>query len=214
MNEIDNGTMLAEIEQCMDENARNVERLMQLCKDRDPEVRWRALESLGDIITPEVKECVYAALSDPDELVTVASLEILEKWKDSGPANVIVDLLSDDRELVRSAAAVTVGMIGISNAESKLIERLNSCDEKEKVAVYFALCKLGQAEYFHFFLNGIFHSSYVVRCATANLVTEMTNENNRVFLVNLLTEVWKNEKTEAAKSSIANAIEVIGRVQT
>ena len=210
MDEIDNTIKIEEIERCNYETESNVRRLINFCSDQDAEVRYRALESLRDIINPEVQDCVYAALSDPDELVAVTSLEILGDWRDPSRQNTILNLLSDERDLVRSAAAISIGMIGIKSARDKLIEKLDSCDdEEEKVGLIFALCKLGKDQYFYSFLNGVFHLFYRIRCATANLVTNLITESNQEFIINLLSEVLRNEETAAAKSSLTNAINSI-----
>ena len=57
--------------------------------------------------------------------------------------------------------------------------------------------------------NGLFHPFYRIRCATANLILDIVNKEKKDFLINLLSEVLKNEKTEAAKSSIENSMNLL-----
>ena len=188
-----------------------IKRLLELSSDEDEEVRMRSLEALDSIRTPEVEDRIRKGVNDPDELVRHSCLEILGFWKDKASIDLIKKAFSDESWMVRSEAAVALAEIGDKESISTIKEKIETADEEELVRYYFSLYKLGEHEYYSKFLNCMFHENYRIRCAAANLITEITNPNNKQFILNLLSSVVKKEKSKAALSSINEAIKELTR---
>jgi HEAT repeat protein len=74
---------LTEIELIEGSATSNVNRLLELSKDEDEEIRYRAFELLICHQLPEVKQQVLIGLNDSHELVRVACLEILGSPKEA-----------------------------------------------------------------------------------------------------------------------------------
>ena len=80
-----------------------------------------------------------------------------------------VDALSDESELVRSWAAIAIAEIGTDEAIAKLERKLPLAQDEERVGFLYALIRRGNRDHLSAFLDGLSHSFYRVRCATANL---------------------------------------------
>lgn len=184
----------------------SVDKLLALCNDENEEVRYRALEALQCVKNIETEKTVYKCLEDQDELVRTSSLEILGYWGEKKNEDRIFMFLTDNSPLVRSAAAISLGQIGSQKYSDEIIEMLKTSESEDKVGLYYYLCRVGRHEYLTAFLNGLLDSFYRIRCATANLLIDLVDEHNIDFVINFLKLLYKKEKTEAAKSSIKNAI--------
>ncbi len=112
---------------------------------------------------------------------------------------------------MRSAAATALGdlrlVAGRAVLESCLASEKN---EEVRVAIYSALYELGAVS----FLNDIFESLlnsdfYRVRCAAANLLVKISNNDNRERILRELHRAASSEETVAGTSSIADAINII-----
>lgn len=188
-----------------------IKRLLELSSDEDEEVRMRSLEALDSIRTPEVENRIRKGVNDPDELVRHSCLEILGLWKDKASIDLIKKSLYDESWMVRSEAALALAEIGDKESINTIKEKIEDSDEEEIVRYYFSLFKLGEHEYYSKFLNCMFHENYRIRCATANLIPEITTTNNKQFILNILSSVEKKEKSKAALSSINEAIKELTR---
>jgi HEAT repeat protein len=188
-----------------------IKRLLELSSNEDEEVRMRSLEALDSIRTPEVENRIRKGVNDPDELVRHSCLEILGLWKDKASIDLIKKALSDESWMARSEAAVALAEIGDKESISTIKEKIETADEEELVRYYFSLYKLGEHEYYSKFLNCMFHENYRIRFAAANLIPELTNPNNKQFILNLLSSVAKKEKSKAVLSSINEAIKELTR---
>jgi HEAT repeat protein len=184
----------------------SVDKLLALCNDENEEIRYRALEALQCVKNIETEKTVYKCLEDQDELVRTTSLEILGYWGEKKNEDKIFAFLTDRSPLVRSAAAISLGQIGSQKYSDEIIEMLKTAESEDKVGLYYYLCRVGRHEYFTSFFNGLLDSFYRVRCATANLLIDLVDENNFDFVLNFLKLLYEKEETEAAKSSIKNAI--------
>ena len=197
---------LEEIENLSEEIIDRIQTLIKYCSNDDSEVRFRAVEALGLINLPEVKNQVVRSLIDQDELVRVAALEILGDWKVFDALNNIIELLDDEDELVRSEAVIAIGNIGDKDKIHVLQQQLPKSKEEEKIRIYYALTKLGEYKYFKLFLEGLDHEFYRIRCATANLILDLITSENSATIIDVLSKALVKEKTVAAKSSIENAL--------
>lgn len=202
----DSNMKLDSVDHLNEDISHSIDKLIILCNDEDNEVRYRALEALQCVKSNETEKAVYEGLKDHDELVRATSLEILGYWKEKESEDRVAILLTDSSQIVRSAAAISLAQVGSSKYSDRVKELLKTADSEDKVGLYYYLCKIGMHEYLPLFLNGLFDSFYRVRCATANLVIDIVDEKNLSFMRNFFELLLKEEKTEAAKSSIKNAI--------
>lgn len=201
---------LTEIDNIMNQAADMLARLQELTWDEDNEVRYRTIECLGQIGFQDALKAIRCGLHDSDELVRVACLEILGEVQDERSVKDIKSLLNDTSSLVRGAAALSLGEIGMSGSIDELLSRLQVEDDDEvKIPIYAALYTLGQDEYLENLLEGLCNEYYRVRCASANLLTDIANEHNNAKIVEALSLAFHREETVAASSSIKNALAYI-----
>lgn len=198
--------ILTEIEDALREIDFLTKKLLGLSASEEPEVRLRSIEILQYIRRPYIENRIIESLSDDDELVRATCAEIIGSWKDRRYAANLIRQINDESWVVRSAIVIALAEIGVVSAIDVLEHRLRDAYDEERIALYFALCKLGRSQYLPLFLNGLFHEFYRIRCATANLSARIVTPANRGLILNLLSAVLKEESTKAAISSIQNAI--------
>jgi len=120
-------------------DARAVESLIVVLKDKDAWVRRVAAEVLGKIGTPAV-EPLIAALKDEDVHVREAATVALGKIGDSRAVEPLITALKDKDPMGRAEAANTLGEIGDARAVEPLVAMLK---DEHMPAAASALDKLG-----------------------------------------------------------------------
>jgi HEAT repeat protein len=198
--------VLERIEKINEEIKKSTNELIGLSLEKNPETRIMAIEALQYLKTDEVEDRVFSGLNDKNELVRVTCLETIEYWGLGLYSERILNALDDKSDLVRGKAAIALATIKERRVINILKDRLNNVNDEERQRYLYSLCRLGENEFFNSFLNGLFNDFYRIRCSTANLVLGLVNEENRSFVLNILKAVEKNEKTEAALSSIKSTI--------
>jgi HEAT repeat protein len=190
--------------------------LKRMISHRNYETRVAALEAMGDCEWElDLEGHVRRAIHDRDELVRVTAVELAGDFTMKGMQLEIVRLMeSDDSCLVRSAAAQALGNMSASETQKVLEKQVRRVDDFEKVALYYALVKLGARKYKLSFLNGLRHESHLIRGATANLMRELVGELGKSSVTRLLTEALKRETTVSARSSIENTLKKVATDKT
>lgn len=204
-------TKIGEIAAISESSPEGRERLLELSHDLDPEVRFRAIEKLGQYKSDAVRSRVRESLHDPDELVRVACIEILGSWRDSASVGALQNCLSDPERIVRQAAAVSLGQIGDEGIVPELEARIPGTADTEKASYYFALIALGEARYLDAFLNMLASADYRARCIVANLVPSIAARAGKDNVLPKLRSALQTEASAAARSSLSNAIERISK---
>ena len=185
--------------------------LIQALADKNYEVRMRAVEGLGNleakIAVPKLQQLL---LEDSDELVQIAAAEALGKVGARAAVPGLKMALGHRRTLIRMSAAVALGEIG----EPSVISYLQSCLDSErrtivKIGIYEALFRLGRVDAIHHIVKALKNNGYRVRCAAANTIAQLSDDENREYLISQLQIAHKKEPTAAAASSIKNSLEAI-----
>jgi HEAT repeat protein len=198
---------LNEIESIENQISDLLERILELSSDINWEVRYRAIEVIQQSNIIDTIKVVRKGLFDQNEIVRVSCLEFLGEIQDELSVKNIVTLLNDESYLVRGAAAISLAEIGSSCVIDKLLSRLLIEDDDEvKVPIYFSLYHLGQEVYLEKLLNGLNNEYYRVRCATANLLVRIINDDNKSTILKALSSALEKEDSSAASSSIKNAM--------
>jgi HEAT repeat protein len=185
-------------------------KVRRLAGDKNAEVRYRALEKLGqDEIVP-IQEELRRAVKDEDEIVRVEAIEIISFRKLETFLNDLIGLTEDSDEIVRAAAAGALGSFEDFPLVSVLenIVRRN-LSELEIAEARFALAKLdpqNRNNWLSDLLTQLSSENYLVRCRVANLIGEIEFGPEVHNMLSLLIDSLKMEKTEAARSSIQKAI--------
>lgn len=190
----------------------SLKRLLELSNDEDEEVRFRSIEALANFNVTEVMiNRVRQGLADVDELVRIECVELIGDWEDSESIELIYKCLGDSSELVRSAAITCLGQIGKEDTTAVLITKFQDLTGLERLSCAIALYTLGQEKYLDIALSFLFDQDYRVRCATANLVSNYSEDENKWYIISKLNEALQKEDTKAAASSISKAIKELGQ---
>lgn len=182
--------------------------LEELIDDSNVEVRCKVLESLKNFTGETIWEKIVIKLSDTNNLVKIVAAETLGELKLNKAIPNLLESLHDKNELVR---AYVVEALGNMN-DTKLVRELeNKLNEEKRNAVrlrlYLALYKLGEKQYFKQILNLLKSKSYKIRCATANGIVQIADDNNIDIIVQELKKSLSKEQTIAAESCMVSSLE-------
>ena len=176
------------------------------------DVRMEALEALCDCeFEIDLERSVRKRIRDRNELVRVTAIEVAgDHGLKSVQPEIIQRLKSDRSWLVRRAAAVALGDLSAVEARKILVDRIHLAGEAERVGLYYALVKLGVRKYLVPFSRGLSNESYLIRCATANLIPGIADTGNKRRWIRLLNDALGKEETVAARSSLESTLKELG----
>jgi HEAT repeat protein len=186
--------------------------LIELSRDDDAEVRFRAIEALSSCLSTQlVRTRLREALQDSDDLVRATTVEALGDSGDRSFAPDLIDATSDPSELVRSAALIGVGQVGSREATWMLERTLQQTGLStfERLSAEVALYMLGRRSGPQAICGCLSSDDYRLRCASANLIKEFVKPNDIPYVVACLRSALKTEVTRAARSSIENALDAL-----
>lgn len=194
-------------------NKQAVPHLIDKLTDTNGEVRMRAAESIGLLLSKTEKNlpALLKCLKDCDELVRIAAVESLVLIEDRKSLPALRKSLEDRSPLVRFYIASAIGRLGGRKDIAKLENGLrNERSQIAKVGFYEALCLLGQKKFLEPLLSLLKSKNYKVRCATANVLSDIQYKGaDAPLVIRRLHEALKKEETIAAKSSIRLSIQCI-----
>ncbi len=121
--------------------------VLQLVKDRDPEVRAQAIWILGIEDIPDARAALVGALADQEEFVNRRACEALLRRGIEPPVQDLVPLLRSDDRFLRTAARLVLQRIDPRKWAEKLLEKKKGQDLVDEIAweAVIALCKTDQA---------------------------------------------------------------------
>ena len=184
--------------------------IQQLLRDEDEEVRLRAIEWLGEFGSLGNNAHIYLAMKDRDELVRIAALEIVGQHRMNEMESLTIESLKDQNASVRAAAAWALGKLGGEQTISSLIAFFDTDQEGiDQATAVHSLAELDatkRSEWVNRLLKMLAAEDYHVRCAVANLLGEGAIPEYTPFIVAELDAAFSVEGTEAARSSIQDAI--------
>lgn len=192
----------------MDESIKSI--LIKLTDDLDEEIRYHALESLRGYTGEDVFKAVVRHLKDDHELVRISAVEAIVDLGDTRGVEYLVKALADEEEIIRSYAAEGLGIIG-TEASKPMLEKYLSYETSSlaKRGFFVGLYLLGEKKYLKSILDLLKDPDYRVRCAVANTVVDLINQENEYIVKQSLQSALQNEQTNAARSSIQGALEEI-----
>jgi hypothetical protein len=190
---------------------RIVKTLTSMISSPQWEVRMEALEALRDCAFEiDLESSVRKRIRDRNEVVRVTAIEVAgdHRLKSLRP-EVIQRLKSDRSWIVRRAAAVALGDMSAVEARKILVDRIHLAGEAERVGLYYALLKFGVRKYLIPFSQGLRNDSYLIRCATANLIPGIADKRNKRFWMRILKDALDREETVAVRWSLRSALKQI-----
>ncbi|MFS0763373.1 HEAT repeat domain-containing protein [Peribacillus sp. 1P06PB] len=119
----------------------------------------------------------------------------------------LYEALTDKEEIVRGYAAEGIGKIGKA-ASIPILEKYLKYETSSLSKLGFFV-GLGERKYLRLMLDLLKDPSYRVRCAVANSVVDLLNQENVYLIKQSLLFALKNEQTDAACSSLQGALEEI-----
>ncbi len=122
---------------------RDTQRLLAGLGSKDPDVRYRAAEALGDLGDARSVEPIAALLADEESGVRWKAAEALGKLG-SQAVEPLIRSLHDQSVDVRWMAAIALGEIGDPRAIGPLVETLTDTDTYVRSRAALALGKIGE----------------------------------------------------------------------
>ena len=199
---------LIEIDSLANGSNNNISRLVELTYDSDEEVRYRAFEAFEYFIpTSAILDRVRNGLEDKDELVRSTCIELLGDWKDSNSTESLYLALSDESDIVRSAAITSLGRIARKDTIWILKQKFLNWHGIEKASAAMALYTLGEQGYLDELLSLLEDPDYRTRCVVANLINGFITNKDKAKVIVKMKQALLKEETEAVSSSLQSAIE-------
>ncbi len=182
--------------------------LITLTSNQSELIRYSALEALWGYNGEDVFQAFVDRLKDSNEIVRISAVEALSNLRDIEAGKFLLEALLDEEEIVRREAAIGLGKLEDSSLAPLLQEYLQQ--EKSntaRVGFYIGLYLLGSKLHLNPLLNLLKDSSYQVRCAVANSVLDLVDQENRRVIEKYLIEALKKEQTFAARSTLQNVLD-------
>jgi len=200
----------------MNRKLQTLDLLERQLRSRGVEERYLAAETLGQRLRGTRKAPVWLVKSlggDRSSLVRASIAESLGYIDDRFTSRALVRSLSDASPIVRAYAAGSLGRIG-GRDNRKALTRLKESERsaRARVGVAEGLLWLGDATGLEMLRRLLRSKQYRVRCAAANALTSVPlNARATKIALDVVSEALALERTEAAISSLRNALTTLGR---
>jgi len=120
-----------------------IEPLINALRDENPDVRFQAATSLGNICKNAVEPLIKALKNDEEGNIKKYAAFALKNIGDPSVTHDLIGVLNDEDFAVRKFAVKALGEIGDEKAVEPLIESLNDEDWGVRVATLKALGDIG-----------------------------------------------------------------------
>jgi len=159
-----------------------------------------------DELVPEATRIIQEGLSDADPQIRANAIEVIAATKQIKQMPKVQRLLEDDFVPVRFAAALAVGDLEYSFAESSVKQLLEDKDENVRIAADYALSKLGAGSSFELVRKAAASSDQTVRANAAFLLGKSGDKNSLKWLW------WTLQHKDSDYKARFNAAEAIARL--
>ncbi|GBC96149.1 hypothetical protein HRbin16_01950 [bacterium HR16] len=189
-----------------------VNSLLKRLDSKDAVDRCDAVEALGQYPHPRVLLTLHhVLLFDPSDLVRCTAAEQIGYAGNPSSLPFLLAALADTFWLVRGWAASAIGDIGVAQYRTLNIKHiLEDVLRYESHAfvllnVTYALYQLGEKQYLPRIVAFLSPRSYRVRCAAANVLSEVI-DNNKSVICAALRDALAKEKTVAVQDALRKAL--------
>jgi HEAT repeat protein len=159
-----------------------------------------------DELVPEATRIIQEGLSDADPQIRANAIEVVTDTKQIKQMPKVQRLLEDDFVPVRFAAALAVGDLEYSFAESSIKQLLKDKDENVRIAADYAMSKLGAGSGFKLVRKTIASSDQTVRANAAFLLGKSGDKSSLKWLW------WTLQNKDSDYKARFNAAEAIARL--
>lgn len=192
-----------------------VNSLLKQLGSKDPVERCDAVEALGQYPYPRVLRALHhALLFDASDLVRCTAAEQIGYIRNPSSLPYLLAALADASWLVRGWAASAIGDIEVMQYRTLNIKHiLEGMLRYENHAfvilnVSYALYRFGEERYLPRIVAFLSHRSYRVRCAAANILSEVIGDDNKQVICSALRDALAKEKTVAAQDALRRALQL------
>jgi len=146
-----------------------------------------------------------AAVHWPDEIIRAHALEEVKQLNTPNADQVIEAALGDSSPLVRKAAALAAGELQVRDAAIQLNQSLDSAGLSERMAIIFALHRLGDTSHSHEFERTAQDGDLHIRADTS-LMLGMLGEKSAIPIL----VVMLKDREDAVRLQAAEALWKLG----
>lgn len=185
--------------------------LCRFAKSDNYELRIGAIEKMAKYKKYKITLCLIDFLcKEKDSLILIATMETISTLKIRSAIKPLLKKLHHKDYMVRGYAAIT-----LSNISKKITLRyLSKLVKKEhsswtKAVFYIALYTVGNYNVLNNLLCLLKSKRYRVRSVIVNSLPDMELGGNKDFVISVLKDRLKTEKTVAVSSSIENTLKIL-----
>ncbi|MEJ5250798.1 MAG: HEAT repeat domain-containing protein [Chthonomonadetes bacterium] len=204
----------------MPEKRKNMVYLLNRLSSPDSTERCDAIEELAQYRHPRVLRALKSSLLfDPEDVVRCSAAEQLGYWEKPSVLPFLVAALADRSWLVRGWAAAAIGDMNVIRYRTLHIQRIVEeafrleTHPFPKLNMGYALYRFGDRGYLDYILSLLSHRSYRIRCAVANTLLEILQENiaDTGVIYHAVEQALQTEKTVAARESFRRVLDRLGQ---
>lgn len=161
---------------------------------------------IDQALVSEARAELDESLKSSDEIIRTHAIETVKSLNQPGAGEIIQSSLSDSSPLVRKAAAFAAGELQIREAVDRLNQRLDTPKLSERMAILFALHRLGDFSHTHEFEQTAVDPDPHIRGDTAMILGMLGEKSASGILMQML----EKDKIAAVRLQAAEALWRLG----
>lgn len=154
----------------------------------------------------QARQELDSALQSSDEIIRAHALEVVRQVSPADAGRIVVAALGDSSPLVQKAAALVAGELQLQQARDRLNTALDGARLSERLAMIFALHRLGDVTYSHQFEQTAVDPDPLIRGDTA-LMLGMLGEKSAIPI---LQQMLRSDKAPAVRLQAGEALWRLG----
>ena len=173
-----------------------------------PEVRFAAAERLTDIGVWPVPAALEALQRERNQTVRLQLIEAAARASDRNTRRCLWKAAASARGDLERAVAADALSVQAVRGDVRRLRRLERLETRQRVRVSLAFARYcaGDRSALTVLTDGLRSRSYVVRCAVASMLSDVSTGEHGSAVRRALEEQLGRERTIAAKSAIEKAI--------
>lgn len=212
--------LLAHYESITNLKSKHLKEILYFSKDKNAFVRSRAAALLVNFTNKNAKAALLKLARDKDTLVRIEAYDSLAVFEEKEVMDFLKTSIKQEKNKMACSYAILswadiVATLNYELCESKLfVKKLKStsrmrASERCILSCCYAQYILGEKEQLNKIVSFMNSKNYQIRCAALNLMEDISNCDNKVFIKEQIEKLLSIEKTVAV---ITTAERVLSRI--
>lgn len=208
MQEIDNLTILNDIEDRKQYNSSDFEKLSSLYNSEDELVRAQVAEILVNYKSEKTLSMLLKLANDKDSMVRTQAYDSLSVFETEEVEAVLFKSIKNEKDNMARSYAILSWTDVSSNLHNDYKEQLQFVEKemqeesKEcKISYLYAKCKYGYTQSLNELISYLDDEDYHIRCSVINILYDIVSLENKYFIQQNIEKLLQKEKSLAVKET-------------